>query len=87
MRVGETNGTDGTVRRMEGGSPKLGWIDDVENNFRNFGFRDRKHATSNLEHLRGITGESRVNLWLLGNNRSKVSHISHTVHYNLITVI
>jgi hypothetical protein len=85
--MGETNGTDGTVARMEGGSPKLGWIDYVENNFRNFGFRDRKHATSNLEHWRRITGESRVSLWLLDNNRSKVLHISHTVHYNLITVI
>jgi hypothetical protein len=83
--VGETNGTDGTVGRMAGVSPKLRWIDDVENNFRNFGFRDRKHAT--LEHWRRIAGESRVNLWLLGNNRLKVFHISHTVHYNSITVI
>jgi len=50
MRMGETNGTDGTVGKMVGGSPKLRWIDDVENNFRNFGFRDWKHATSNLEN-------------------------------------
>jgi hypothetical protein len=64
MRVGVTNGTDGTDGRMLQGSPKLRWIDDAENNFRNFGFRDCKHATSNLENWRRIAGESRVNLWL-----------------------
>jgi len=61
---GGTNGTDGTVGTMVGGSPRLRWIDDVGNNFRNFGFRDRKHATRNLENWRRIAGESRVNLWM-----------------------
>jgi hypothetical protein len=85
---GETNGTYGTEGRMVEGSLKLGWIDDVENNFRNFGFRDRKHATSHLENWRRNAGESRVNLWLcsnlrvLGTNRFKAFHISHPVHYS-----
>jgi hypothetical protein len=61
-RVEVTNSTDGTDARTLGGSPKLRWIDDAENNFRNFGFRDRKHATSKLENWRRIAGESRVNL-------------------------
>ena len=61
---GETNGTDSTDGRVVGGSPKLRWIDDVEYNFRNFCFIDRKHATTNLENWRRIDGESRVNLWL-----------------------
>ena len=92
-RVGETNGTDRTDGRMLGGSPKLRWIDDVENNFRNFGFRDRKDVTSNLENWQRVAGESRVNLWLcstlrvLGTNRFKVFHISHPVHYISITII
>jgi hypothetical protein len=64
MRVWVTNGTDATDGRMLGGSPKLRWIDDAESNFRNFGFRDRKHATSDLENWRRFAGESRVNLWL-----------------------
>jgi hypothetical protein len=78
MRVEETNGTDGTDGRMVGGSPKLRWIDDVENNFRNSGFRDRKNATSVLENWRRIAGESRVNfrlcstLRVLDTNRIKV---------------
>jgi len=60
IRVGVTNGIHRTDGRMLRESPKLRWIDDAENNFRNFGFRDRKHATSNLENWRRIAGESRV---------------------------